>query len=96
MLSTLGHARYRWQIYFASGNSLPSKNWQSSCSVKTRSDIFTLAKVLNLLWSTEEERAALLAKLDAIERSVNSIQMPLAYADQFYVLREQIGFVRGG
>jgi TRAP-type uncharacterized transport system substrate-binding protein len=45
--------------------------------------------------TSEEERAALLAKLDAIEKSVSKLQMPLAYADQFYVLREHIGFVRG-
>ncbi|CAH2782199.1 MAG: TRAP-type uncharacterized transport system, periplasmic component [uncultured Paraburkholderia sp.] len=33
-------------------------------------------------------------RLDAIEDSVNGLKMPLAYADQFYVLREHIGFVR--
>jgi TRAP transporter TAXI family solute receptor len=41
-----------------------------------------------------EERATLVEKLDAIEESVNKLKMPLAYADQFYVLREHIGFVR--
>ncbi|MFL9897530.1 TAXI family TRAP transporter solute-binding subunit [Paraburkholderia fungorum] len=41
-----------------------------------------------------EERAALIERLDAIEESVNGLKMPLAYADQFYVLREHIGFVR--
>jgi TRAP-type uncharacterized transport system substrate-binding protein len=40
------------------------------------------------------ERKALLARIDAIEDSVNGLKMPLAYADQFYVLREHIGFVR--
>ncbi|MFM0414663.1 TAXI family TRAP transporter solute-binding subunit [Paraburkholderia aromaticivorans] len=40
------------------------------------------------------ERASLLERLDAIEESVNGLKMPLAYADQFYVLREHIGFVR--
>ncbi|HEY2024676.1 TAXI family TRAP transporter solute-binding subunit, partial [Paraburkholderia sp.] len=40
------------------------------------------------------ERAALIERLDAIEDSVNGMKMPLAYADQFYVLREHIGFVR--
>lgn len=44
--------------------------------------------------STEEERAASLAKLAEIEGAVNRLKMPLAYADQFYVLREHIGFVR--
>jgi hypothetical protein len=33
-------------------------------------------------------------RLDKIEESVNGLKMPLAYADQFYVLREHIGFVR--
>jgi len=40
------------------------------------------------------ERASLLQRLDTIEDSVNGLKMPLAYADQFYVLREHIGFVR--
>jgi hypothetical protein len=44
--------------------------------------------------TSEAERAALVEKLDAIEASVNRMKMPLAYADQFYVLREHIGFVR--
>lgn len=44
--------------------------------------------------STDEERAASLAKLTEIEGAVNRLKMPLAYADQFYVLREHIGFVR--
>jgi hypothetical protein len=40
------------------------------------------------------ERASLIERLDAIEEAVNGLKMPLAYADQFYVLREHIGFVR--
>jgi TRAP-type uncharacterized transport system substrate-binding protein len=44
--------------------------------------------------TSESERAALLDKLDGIEEAVNRLKMPLAYADQFYVLREHIGFVR--
>jgi hypothetical protein len=40
------------------------------------------------------ERRALVRQLDTIEESVNGMKMPLAYADQFYVLREHIGFVR--
>ncbi len=40
------------------------------------------------------ERHALLRQLDTIEEAVNGLKMPLAYADQFYVLREHIGFVR--
>lgn len=44
--------------------------------------------------ASDEERAASLAKLTEIEAAVNRLKMPLAYADQFYVLREHIGFVR--
>jgi TRAP-type uncharacterized transport system substrate-binding protein len=40
------------------------------------------------------ERVSLIERLDAIEEAVNGLKMPLAYADQFYVLREHIGFVR--
>ncbi|RXZ31131.1 C4-dicarboxylate ABC transporter substrate-binding protein [Oxalobacteraceae bacterium CAVE-383] len=42
----------------------------------------------------EEDRAQMLEQLDRIEESVNRLKMPLAFADQFYVLREHIGFVR--
>ncbi|HEY4316737.1 MAG TPA: TAXI family TRAP transporter solute-binding subunit [Herbaspirillum sp.] len=42
----------------------------------------------------EEDRAHMLQQLDRIEESVNRLKMPLAFADQFYVLREHIGFVR--
>jgi len=44
--------------------------------------------------TSAEERVTLIERLDAIEESVNGLKMPLAYADQFYVLREHIGFVR--
>jgi TRAP-type uncharacterized transport system substrate-binding protein len=44
--------------------------------------------------NSTHERRKLLDRLDAIEESVNAMKMPLAYADQFYVLREHIGFVR--
>lgn len=44
---------------------------------------------------TPEEQAQMLKQLDEIEAAVNRMKMPLAFADQFYVLREHIGFVRG-
>ncbi|WP_322042704.1 TAXI family TRAP transporter solute-binding subunit [Paraburkholderia sp. J67] len=44
--------------------------------------------------TTPDERRALMRQLDKIEESVNGMKMPLAYAGQFYVLREHIGFVR--
>ncbi|KAF3998355.1 TAXI family TRAP transporter solute-binding subunit [Glaciimonas immobilis] len=43
---------------------------------------------------TPEEQAAMLQRIDQIEEAVNRMKMPLAFANQFYVLREHIGFVR--
>jgi hypothetical protein len=45
--------------------------------------------------SDPQEREELLKQLDGIETEVNGMKMPLAFADQFYVLRHHIGFVRG-
>ena len=36
----------------------------------------------------------MLKRLDAIEQGVNRMKVPLAFADQFYVLRQNITFVR--
>ena len=41
------------------------------------------------------QRAALAERLDAVERRADALRLPLGYADQFYVLREHIAFVRG-
>src|SRR6266702_4646440 len=41
-----------------------------------------------------EEREELIKRLDYIENEVNKMKMPLAYAEQFYVLRDHINFVR--
>ena len=41
-----------------------------------------------------EKREELLARLDAIEQAVNKLKVPLTFADQFYVLRQHISFVR--
>jgi TRAP transporter TAXI family solute receptor len=43
---------------------------------------------------TPEERSESLKRLDEIEAEVNKMKMPLSYADQFYVLRDHISFVR--
>ncbi len=40
------------------------------------------------------ERDDILRRLDDIEAEVNRMKMPLAFADQFYVLRDHINFVR--
>jgi TRAP transporter TAXI family solute receptor len=44
---------------------------------------------------TPEEREGLVGQLDEIEAEVNKMKVPLAFADQFYVLRDHIAFVRG-
>jgi hypothetical protein len=44
--------------------------------------------------SSKEERQALIRELDKIDESLNTLSMPLAHADAFYVLREHVGFVR--
>ncbi len=41
-----------------------------------------------------QERDKLLKRLDEVEIAVNKMKTPLAFADEFYVLREHIGFVR--
>ena len=41
-----------------------------------------------------EARKGLLKRLDDIETAVNTVKIPLAFAEHFYVLREHIRFVR--
>jgi TRAP-type uncharacterized transport system substrate-binding protein len=41
-----------------------------------------------------EERAALVSRLDAIEQRADVLRLPPSFADQLYVLREHINFVR--
>lgn len=43
---------------------------------------------------TAEEREETLKRLDEIEAEVNKMKIPLSFADQFYVLRDHIAFVR--
>ncbi|HTP64419.1 MAG TPA: TAXI family TRAP transporter solute-binding subunit [Geobacteraceae bacterium] len=43
---------------------------------------------------TPEERRELLQRLENIDSEVNKMKMPLSFADQFYVLRDHISFVR--
>lgn len=43
---------------------------------------------------TPEKRAELLGRLDRIEEEVNKMKVPASFADQFYVLRGHISFVR--
>jgi hypothetical protein len=48
----------------------------------------------NLRASTDEQRAPLRARLEQIENAVINIRIPAAFAEQVYVLREHITFVR--
>lgn len=41
-----------------------------------------------------EQREALIGKLDEIEKAVIAVKMPGAFADQIYILRQHISFVR--
>ena len=43
---------------------------------------------------TPEAVGELRARLDEIEQAVNALNVPLAFVDQLYVLRQHIGFVR--
>ena len=44
--------------------------------------------------TTQEQRAELLKRLDEIEERVITVKLPGAFADQLYVLRQHISFVR--
>ena len=44
---------------------------------------------------TPEDNTQFRKRLDEIEEGVNNIKLPLPFADQSYVLREHINFVRG-
>lgn len=43
---------------------------------------------------SEKKKRELLSRLDEIERAVDAMKVPASFADQFYVLRINIGFVR--
>jgi TRAP-type uncharacterized transport system substrate-binding protein len=43
---------------------------------------------------SEQNHAAFTRKLNGIEAALNTLRMPLAYADSFYALREHITYVR--
>jgi hypothetical protein len=47
-----------------------------------------------LLQPAAEEKEELVKRLDEIDAEINKMKIPLAYAEQFYVLRDHINFVR--
>ena len=57
--------------------------------------IYSLSSTIIYLYVRTEEREEILKQLDDIETEVNIMKLPLAIADQFYVLRNHIRFVRG-
>jgi hypothetical protein len=44
--------------------------------------------------TTPDQRAELLKRLDEIEKRVITVRLPGSFADQLYVLRQHINFVR--
>jgi len=72
-------ALYRWRI------KLRIYRWYRALLMLERDLITRLAR---------EEREELFGRLDHIEEEVNKMKMPASFADQFYVLREHIDFVR--
>ena len=43
---------------------------------------------------SEQKYVEFTEKLNTIEKGLNKLQMPVAYADHFYELREHISYVR--
>jgi hypothetical protein len=72
-------ALYRWRI------RLRIYRWYRALLMLERDLITRLAR---------KEREELLGRLDNIEEEVNKMKMPASFADQFYVLRGHIDFVR--
>ena len=72
-------ALYRWRI------KLRIYRWYRALLMLERDMITRLAR---------EEQEELLGRLDHIEEEVNKMKMPASFADQFYVLRGHIDFVR--
>jgi len=72
-------ALYRWRI------KLRIYRWYRALLMLERDLITRLAR---------EDREELFGRLDHIEEEVNKMKMPASFADQFYVLREHIDFVR--
>ncbi|MCE5193933.1 MAG: ABC transporter substrate-binding protein [Nitrospiraceae bacterium] len=72
-------ALYRWKI------KLSIYRWYRAL-LRLEQDI--------LMRSTTEKNEEILGRLDNIEKAVNSMKVPVSFAEQFYVLRGHIGFVR--
>jgi TRAP-type uncharacterized transport system substrate-binding protein len=72
-------AMYRWRI------NLGIYRWYRAL-LALEKDLMTSAAI--------EKREELFDRLDRIEQAVNAMKVPASFAEQFYVLRGHIGFVR--
>jgi hypothetical protein len=62
--------------------------------MRIRSRVFRWYAQLRAIESSAEAPAALVAQLDEIESKVNTVQVPLSYADELYALKSHIQLVR--
>ncbi len=69
-------------------------NWRIDSRIHRRYGELMALERESLKQLSEERRAALLDRLEEIEKSVISRKMPGSHAEQVYMLRQHIGFVR--
>jgi hypothetical protein len=69
---------------------------QPLIELRIRSRVFRWYGQLREIEAATGARPAqeLLSSLDAIEAKVNTVQLPLSYADELYALKSHIQFVR--
>jgi len=69
-------------------------NWRVRRRIHRRyADLMSLERA-TLMDNTDEERAAILTRLEDIEQAVITMKIPPAFANQLYVLREHMRLVR--
>ena len=69
-------------------------NWRAKARIyRPYGELMALERAA-MAQPTSEQRTELLRRLDDIENSVIALKMPRSFADQVYVLREHIHFVR--
>ncbi len=56
--------------------------------------LMTIERDMMAAPADDEQRSDLRRRLDEIQQAVNNLQLPLAFADQLYVLREHVSLVR--
>jgi len=69
-------------------------NWRAKARIyRPYGELMALERAA-MAQPTSDQRTELLQRLDGIEKSVIALKMPGSFADQVYVLREHINFVR--